>query len=71
VPGRDGRRLVPVGPAGERLPECEAEWRRAERTPLYRVVHDWALIARDGSAGAHNPPFVIAVLRAALRQLGR
>lgn len=71
VPGRDGRRLVPVGPAGERLPECEAEWLRPERTPLYRAAHDWALIARDGSAGAHNPPFAIAVLRAALRQLGR
>lgn len=71
TPGRDGRRLVPVGPSGERLPECEAEWMRPERTPLYRAVHDWALIARDGSGGAHNPPFVLTVLRAALRQLGR
>ena len=69
--GRDGRRLVPVGPAGERLPECEAEWVRPERTPLYRAAHDWALIDRDGSAGAHNPPFTIAVLQAALRLLGR
>jgi hypothetical protein len=69
--GRDGRRLVPRGPTGERLPECEAEWLRPARTPLYRAAHDWALIDRDGSAGAHNPPFTIAVLRAALRQLGR
>jgi hypothetical protein len=62
---------VPIGPAGERLPACETEWQRPERTPLYRTAHDWALIARDGSAGAHNPPFTIAVLQAALRQLGR
>ena len=67
--GRDGERLVPVGAGGERLPACEAEWLRPDREGLYRAAYDYTFIDRDGSLGAHNPPYVLEVLRKALRAL--
>jgi hypothetical protein len=71
VLGRAEDRLVPLGPGGERLPECESAWNAPEQTALYRAAYDHALIARDGSRGAHNPEYAILVLRRTLEALRR